>query len=155
MFWNNSVVIRFEKTSVFFLFILYFLVSLAQQFGKFWFFFHVGCFFSVLHFALEICQFPNYFGISVLCFILRKCSVFFYLVCIFCSVLRNTLESFYTWQIFAIKHESKLSIVFININFTLPHTYFHVKRLKMAKFVLLLLDPHCTGIITEWVLEKF
>ena len=69
MFWNNSVVIRFEKTSVFFLFILYFLVSLAQQFGKFWFFFHVGCFFSVLHFALEICQFPNYFGISVLCFI--------------------------------------------------------------------------------------
>jgi len=39
--------------------------------------------------------------------------------------------------------ESKVSIVFLDVDFTLPQTYFHVKRQNMAMFVQVLLDCHC------------
>jgi hypothetical protein len=44
--------------------------------------------------------------------------------------------------IFAIYRESKVSVVFLDVDFTLPHTYFHVKWQNMAMFVQVLLDPH-------------
>jgi hypothetical protein len=60
---------------------------------------------------------------------------------------------------FAIKCESKVSIVFLNVDFTLPNTHFYVELQKMVMFVQLLLNCHCTwgfsrncldmGIITE------
>jgi len=37
--------------------------------------------------------------------------------------------------IFAIYHESKVSLVFLDVNFTLPHTYYHVKWQNMAMFL--------------------
>jgi hypothetical protein len=44
---------------------------------------------------------------------------------------------------FAIYRESKVSFVFLDVDFTLPHTYFHVKWQNMAMFVQVLLDRHC------------
>jgi hypothetical protein len=37
--------------------------------------------------------------------------------------------------IFASYRESKVSLVFLDVNFTLPHTYFHVKWQNMAMFL--------------------
>ena len=66
--------------------------------------------------------------------------------------------------IFAIYCESKVSIVFLDVDFTLPNTYFYIEWQIMAMFVQLLLNHHCTwgfsrncldtGIIIEWVLEN-
>jgi hypothetical protein len=45
---------------------------------------------------------------------------------------------------FALKRESKVSVVFLNVDFTLPNTHFYVELQKMAMFVQLLLSHHCT-----------
>jgi hypothetical protein len=46
--------------------------------------------------------------------------------------------------IFAIYHESKVSVVFLDVGFTLPYTYFYVIWQNMAMFVQVLLDCHST-----------
>jgi len=46
--------------------------------------------------------------------------------------------------IFDIYRESKVSIVFLDVDFTLPHTYFYVEWQIMAMFVQVLLDHPCT-----------
>jgi len=63
---------------------------------------------------------------------------------LFKHILNHVEPEALNMAIFAIYHESKVSVVFLDIDFTLPHTYFHVKWQNMAMFIQVLLDRHCT-----------
>jgi hypothetical protein len=62
---------------------------------------------------------------------------------LFKHILNRVEPEALNMAIFAIYHESKVSIVLLNVDFTLPHTYFHVKWQNMAMFIQVLLDRHC------------
>jgi hypothetical protein len=88
------------------------------------------CFAFFLELNAKLCYF---FFFLLFCFFLQFS--FHAIWELFRHILNCVEPESLNMAIFAIYHESKVSLVFLDVNFTLPHTYFHVKWQNMAIFL--------------------
>jgi len=88
------------------------------------------CFAFFLELNAKLCYF---FFFLLFCFFLQFS--FHAIWELFRHILNCVEPESLNMAIFAIYREGKVSLVFLDVNFTLPHTYFHIKWQNMAMFL--------------------